>query len=171
MKQKIFTNEAFTLIEILVVVLIIGILAAIAVPQYQVAVGKAKFAEVVQLAYNIKKQQEIFYLHNGHYAVGCTMLNPDLPRGSYISQDNDYIFFETGHEGWRIKCSNGTGGSRIQVYSPDTNIELQLDQAERTNVLENTTSNGFCYAKNNVGHRICKEMGTLVETRPKYYLF
>ena len=58
---------AFTLIELLVVILIIGILAA-AVPQYQVAVAKARYMQLITLANALRKGQDIYRLANGTFA-------------------------------------------------------------------------------------------------------
>ena len=72
-------TQAFTLIELLVVVLIIGILAAVALPQYQVAVAKARFATYRALADSIANAARAYHLANGTWPTDFETLDVDLP--------------------------------------------------------------------------------------------
>lgn len=61
----------FTLIELMIVVAIIGILAAIAVPQYQQFQRKAKFSDVVSQTAAYKSAVELCVQNNNGVATGC----------------------------------------------------------------------------------------------------
>lgn len=84
-------NAGFTLIELLVVVLIIGILAAAAVSQYQKAVDKARLANGIKMAADIRRAQEVYWLTNGAYAASLYDLDVDYTKSCRIATDTSIL--------------------------------------------------------------------------------
>lgn len=75
----------FTLVELLVVVLIIGIMAAIATPMYFKVVEKGRFAEASGCLNLLAQAQERYYMKSGSYAGTLASLDTSCATMQYYS--------------------------------------------------------------------------------------
>jgi prepilin-type N-terminal cleavage/methylation domain-containing protein len=94
------TREGFTLIELLIVVVIIGILAAIAIPKFQATKGKASFAAMRSDLRNLTTAQEsYFYDHSVYASVLDSLKFTPSPADSLVIS-------EATATGWAASVTN-----------------------------------------------------------------
>ncbi|HEU4565203.1 MAG TPA: prepilin-type N-terminal cleavage/methylation domain-containing protein [Gemmatimonadaceae bacterium] len=74
--MKSNTRKGFTLIELLIVVVIIGILAAIAIPKFASTKEKAYVAAMKTDLRNLVTAEEGYFADNQVYTSGTTVINP-----------------------------------------------------------------------------------------------
>ena len=75
MKNKKYFTHGFTLTELLIVVLVIGILTAVALPKYKFAVEKARYAVLPKYSRQAMQLQKLYYWANGEYAMTWDQLD------------------------------------------------------------------------------------------------
>ncbi|NQU77578.1 prepilin-type N-terminal cleavage/methylation domain-containing protein [Candidatus Falkowbacteria bacterium] len=80
-------NKGFTLVELLVVVIIVGILAAVAIPMYQGATDRSKASEAVVALGTIRSALRVYYAEHAVYPVHADTVQVDS-LGLDLSSDD-----------------------------------------------------------------------------------
>ena len=129
----------FTLIELLVVVLIIGILSAVALPQYTAAVHKARMSEGVQLGKSMITAQQAYFLANNQYAAEPDLLDLDIPVKTLKNFTYDIQFVTNPactHLDLRAR-NNAFGNVWVTSYFQDGSVNCAAAK-------DSASSNAFC---------------------------
>jgi len=146
-------------------VLIIGILAAIALPQYQISAAKARYTDLMNNVRNVKDAQEIYYMANGSYATNCIDLDLDFQNAVITSS---YVTFPNGNF---IHCWHGGDGAGDRVAGLSKNsvnsFEIILDKTST----QSTAWRVACWAAagNTLAAKVCKSMGGQLIINSQFY--
>jgi len=119
MKQ---VQKGFTLIELMIVVAIIGILAAVAIPAYSNYTAKAKFSEAVSLTSGIKTAVETC-VADGSCTIGATNIafgSGGLPVTPTPTTNVASVGISTG--GTITATAGATGGLASETYILTPNV-------------------------------------------------
>ncbi len=97
-------NKGFTLVEILIVVIILGILAAIVIPQFTEASNDARESALASDLQTVRSQVELFHVQHGDVYPG--------------EDDNDFVSqltSKTDYDG-TVNASSGAYGPYLQKF-------------------------------------------------------
>jgi type IV pilus assembly protein PilA len=106
--RKLGRRKGFTLIELLIVVVIIGILAAIAIPKFNNTKGKARLAAIKSDLKNVATAQEAYLFDNGTYADDASKLSFEASSGVTVTiseaTPGGWSGISTHPLSWPLKC-------------------------------------------------------------------
>ena len=144
-------SQGFTLLELLVVVLIIGILSAIALPQYQVATKVAKIKGLYPSMRALVEARRNYSLTHNVRTTNLDDLDVEVP---YNRKSGNYYYTDWG---W-FMLANDSIGVVYEVNNTDVEIEFRYGYYASSYGAKNQ---GTCIvdANNTRANKICERLG------------
>ena len=111
------SKSAFTLVEIMIVVVIIGLLAAMAIPAFQKVRQSSQDKAVLNNARQLSAAADQFYLENG---VSTALPTSLIGATNYVKAVNTVASetYPTGYTQGITITITGVAGSRTITYAP-----------------------------------------------------
>jgi type IV pilus assembly protein PilE len=113
------SQRGFTLIEIMIVVAIIGVLAAVALPAYGDYVKRGKIANATSVLSTMRVQMEQYFQDNRTYANACTAGTVAPTPAS--NQDFSFACSNLGALTYTVTATGISGAMSGFVYTMDQN--------------------------------------------------
>ena len=111
------SNKGFTLVEIMIVVVIIGLLAAMAIPAFQKVRTSSQDKAVLNNARQLSAAADQYYLENG---VSEVVISNLIGSSSYVKAINTVAneTYPAGFSQGTTITISGVAGARTITYAP-----------------------------------------------------
>lgn len=140
MSMKAKAQQGFTLIELMIVVAIIGILAAIALPAYQDYIAKAQVSEPVTQADGIKLKVREYFEKEGACPANATVTAGDKTDQYGIAAKANYVFQYTASIE-TAGTADATGGCTVTATFKGSNVNVGLQGKKLVYTLQGMNQN------------------------------
>ena len=124
-KESMHVEKGFTLIELMIVVVVIGVLSVIAIPIYADYVTRTQVLEAVAISAPIRKAHEEYFMEHGKWAISTIDHGGDLSwDGASSSNSGKYVRYM--HAAASPTIWGGRGGVIIVLFGMDSSTSIQF---------------------------------------------